>query len=119
MIGCFLGDSRRYRRAIVLACVGSTVALLVHSVMDFNLQIPANALIFSVVLGIGYKAACLEPSVEQPVEASVGGLHVAEKVLQHGGKGGSLDPFQQRIWRKSDHGSGATLTSSTQTFPAI
>src|SRR5256712_700904 len=70
MIGCFLGDSRTYRRAIVLACVGSTVALLVHSVMDFNLQIPANALIFSVVLGIGYKAACLEPRTESPAEAS-------------------------------------------------
>jgi len=69
MIGCFLGDSRRYRRAIVLACVGSTVALLVHSVMDFNLQIPANALIFSVVLGIGYKAACVEPRTESPAEA--------------------------------------------------
>ena len=60
----FLSDQRRYRRAITLACIGSTVALLVHSVMDFNLQIPANALIFAVVLGIGYKAACLEPRAE-------------------------------------------------------
>jgi len=88
MIGCFLGDSRRYRRTVVLACVGSTVALLVHSVMDFNLQIPANALIFSVVLGIGYKAACLEPRLEQPVEVSVGRVEVAEKALQHGGRAG-------------------------------
>ena len=37
--------------------------------MDFNLQIPANALIFSVVLGIGYKAACVEPRAESPAEA--------------------------------------------------
>jgi O-antigen ligase len=60
MIICFLGDPRRYRRAVTLACVGSTLALLIHSITDFNLQIPANALIFAVVLGIGYKAVCVE-----------------------------------------------------------
>jgi O-antigen ligase len=57
----FLDDPRRYRRAVTLGCIGSTLALLIHSVTDFNLQIPANALIFAVVLGIGYKAACVEP----------------------------------------------------------
>ena len=34
--------------------------MLVHSLIDFNLHIPANALIFACVLGIGYKASCLE-----------------------------------------------------------
>jgi O-antigen ligase len=61
MIVSFLFDPRRYRRAVTLGCIGSTLALLTHSVTDFNLQIPANALIFAVVLGIGYKAACVEP----------------------------------------------------------
>jgi O-antigen ligase len=61
MVIAFLDDSRGYRRAVLLGCIGSTVALLVHSMTDFNLQIPANALIFSVILGIGYKAACVEP----------------------------------------------------------
>ena len=51
------GEARSaYRRAVLLACIGSTAALLIHSATDFNLQIPANALLFAVVLGIGLKA---------------------------------------------------------------
>jgi len=61
MIIVFLKDPRRYRGAILLGCIGSTLGLLIHSLTDFNLHIPANALIFAVVLGIGYKAACIEP----------------------------------------------------------
>lgn len=61
MLIAFVADSRRYQRAVLLGCIGSTLAILIHSAMDFNLQIPANALVFSIVLGIGYKAACLEP----------------------------------------------------------
>ena len=61
MVIAFLTDKRRYRRAVTLGCIGSSLALLVHSAMDFNLQIPANALILATVLGIGYKTACLEP----------------------------------------------------------
>jgi O-antigen ligase len=64
MIAVFLTDSRRYRPAVLLGCIGSTLAILLHSITDFNLQIPSNALVFSIVLGIGYKAACLEPADE-------------------------------------------------------
>lgn len=39
------------RTAFVLGATGSFVALLVHSVFDFNLQIPANALVFFILLG--------------------------------------------------------------------
>jgi O-antigen ligase len=39
------------RTAFVLGATGSFVALLVHSIFDFNLQIPANALVFFVLLG--------------------------------------------------------------------
>lgn len=60
MMLSFLDDPRRYRRAVMLGCIGSTFALLVHSLADFNLQIPANALIFSVVLGVAYKIAFIE-----------------------------------------------------------
>ncbi len=67
MLLTFLEDAPLYRRAVTLGCIGSTLMLLVHSFTDFNLQIPANALIFSVVLGIGYKAVCLEPRVERAV----------------------------------------------------
>ena len=66
MIISFLDDPHRYRRSVLLGCIGSTLALLIHSVTDFNLQIPANALIFAVVLGIGYKAACVERREEEP-----------------------------------------------------
>jgi O-antigen ligase len=61
MIVSYLNDSHRYRRSVLLGCIGSTLAMLVHSLVDFNLQIPANALIFALVLGIGYKTACVEP----------------------------------------------------------
>jgi O-antigen ligase len=65
MVIAFLKDHRRFRSAILLGCIGSTLGLLIHSLMDFNLQIPANAMIFAVILGIGYKAACLEPREER------------------------------------------------------
>src|SRR6266568_9522971 len=69
MIFSFLDDPRRYRRSVTLGCIGSSAAILIHSVTDFNLQIPANALIFAVVLGIGYKASCVERRDEK-VEAA-------------------------------------------------
>lgn len=65
MIIAFLKDARRYRPAILLGCIGSVAAILLHSGMDFNLQIPANALVLAVVLGIGYKAACIETATEE------------------------------------------------------
>jgi O-antigen ligase len=68
MIAAFLNDPRRYRRAVLLGCIGSTLAILIHSVVDFNLQIPANALVFAVILGIGYKAACVERAREKQEE---------------------------------------------------
>jgi len=66
----FLKDHRRYRRAILLGCIGATLGLLIHSVTDFNLHVPANAIIFAMILGIGYKAACLEPRNEARKKAS-------------------------------------------------
>jgi O-antigen ligase len=56
MILACAGARSAYRRSVLLACIGGTAALLIHSVADFNLQIPANALLFAVVLGIGSKA---------------------------------------------------------------
>jgi O-antigen ligase len=65
MIIAFITDSRRYRPSVLLGCIGSVLAILLHSATDFNLQIPANALILAVVLGIGYKAACVERAAEE------------------------------------------------------
>jgi O-antigen ligase len=69
MIAAFLRDSRRYRPAILLGCIGGTLAILLHSITDFNLQVTSNALLLSIVLGIGYKAACLEPADEMRQKA--------------------------------------------------
>ena len=41
-------------RALALGTFAGASALLVHGFADFNLQIPANALVFSVLLGMGY-----------------------------------------------------------------
>jgi O-antigen ligase len=48
----FLRAPGKFDRAIALGCVGSIVAILLHSLTDFNLYMPANALVFSVVLGL-------------------------------------------------------------------
>ncbi len=49
---CWLPASRA-RQAIVLGASGALAALLLHSLTDFNLYIPANGLLFAVVLGLG------------------------------------------------------------------
>ncbi|MEE8200752.1 MAG: O-antigen ligase family protein [Candidatus Acidoferrales bacterium] len=50
----FLRAESSLDQAVALGCAGSIAALLLHSLTDFNLQIPANALVFSVVLGLAY-----------------------------------------------------------------
>jgi O-antigen ligase len=42
------------RRAWLWGAGGSLTAILLHSLADFNLYIPANALVFSLVLGLAY-----------------------------------------------------------------
>jgi O-antigen ligase len=39
---------------LVLGSCGSILAILFHSLADFNLQIPANALVFAAILGLSY-----------------------------------------------------------------
>ena len=39
-------------RFLALACVGAMVAILIHSLVDFNLYIPANALLLAWISGI-------------------------------------------------------------------
>jgi O-antigen ligase len=61
MLYVFVGEPSRYRRSVLLGCAGSIFAMLIHTAADFNLQIPANALVFALILGIGYKVVCVEP----------------------------------------------------------
>lgn len=48
----FLASERGLERAVALGCVGSMLAILLHGLTDFNLCIPANELLFSVILGL-------------------------------------------------------------------
>jgi hypothetical protein len=84
MLVSFLNDPRRYRPAVTLGCIGSTLGMLLHSATDFNLQIPANALIFAVVLGMGYKAACIERRGERQAGGSSTGRQRETRGLQGG-----------------------------------
>jgi len=55
-IRSFLTGERDFERIVALGCVGSIVAILLHSFADFNLYIPANALLFSAILGLAISA---------------------------------------------------------------
>ncbi|HYY72702.1 MAG TPA: O-antigen ligase family protein [Candidatus Bathyarchaeia archaeon] len=46
-----------YDKAVSLACSGSIVAILLHSLADFNLYIPANALIFVMILALAWSSS--------------------------------------------------------------
>ena len=43
-----------FDKAISLGSIGSIVAILVHSLADFNLYIPANALVFTIILALAW-----------------------------------------------------------------
>lgn len=53
-----------YDKAISFACVGGIVAILLHSLGDFNLQIPANALLFAMILGLAWSSASQAANAE-------------------------------------------------------
>jgi len=64
--------ARRYRKteesfdkAVSLGCIGSIVAILVHSLADFNLYIPANALVFTVIVALAWSNAHPEEMPER------------------------------------------------------
>lgn len=54
MLRAFFQRGDLWERALALGAAGSVLSLLLHSLTDFNLRIPANALVFSVILGLGY-----------------------------------------------------------------
>jgi O-antigen ligase len=47
----------RFDAAVCLGCIGGIIAILVHSLADFNLQIPANALVFTVLLALAWQGS--------------------------------------------------------------
>jgi O-antigen ligase len=55
----FVFGEGNFGRFVALGCMGSIAAMLLHAMADFNLYIPANALVFSAILGLGV-SACRE-----------------------------------------------------------
>ncbi|HJX32428.1 MAG TPA: O-antigen ligase family protein [Thermodesulfobacteriota bacterium] len=51
-ISIFFNTKSALKRGISLGCTVGVLAIIVHSVFDFNLQIPANALLFFSYLGM-------------------------------------------------------------------
>jgi O-antigen ligase len=58
----------RLLRGMAFASIMATIALLIHSMVDFNLQIPANAATFMVVLALGWIALNLESDTKKRVK---------------------------------------------------
>ena len=54
-------ESLLYGDAGLLAHAAPSTVIAIHSTVDFNLQIPANAFIFSVLLALGWLAHCQTP----------------------------------------------------------
>ncbi|MDA2923076.1 O-antigen ligase family protein [Acidobacteria bacterium AH-259-L09] len=50
----FFSSRDAWRQGIALGCAGAIFSILVHSFVDFNLQIPVNLMIFCVILGLGW-----------------------------------------------------------------
>jgi hypothetical protein len=50
-------------RGTLFAAIAGCVSLLVHGLVDFNLQIPANAVYFVVLVGLGLVACRLKSSL--------------------------------------------------------
>lgn len=61
----------RLARSLALGSLGASAALLVHSAADFNLYIPANALVFAIILAIGYAASLDDPPAPSVTAPSV------------------------------------------------
>jgi O-antigen ligase len=53
-IRTFFGPTSPERRGILLACIGAIFSILLHSLTDFNLQIPSNAMLFFTFVGIAF-----------------------------------------------------------------
>lgn len=70
----FLGPRSAWRRGVGLGCAAAIFGLLLHSLVDFNLQIPATLALFAVVLGLGWAAerAASEPAAQVSLASAPG-----------------------------------------------
>ncbi len=59
-------------RAMAVACLASMAAILLHSVVDFNLYIPANSLCFAWICGVASSSMWSSRAAAPPVILEVG-----------------------------------------------
>jgi O-antigen ligase len=57
-----------YIRGMVAGILAATLALLLHSMGEFNFRIPSNALLFSLMLGLGVSLLSLSSSHPSPIK---------------------------------------------------
>ena len=57
----FLRTQSVERTVILLASMGAMFSLLIHSLVDFNLQIPSNSMLFFMFVGIAAQASSVKP----------------------------------------------------------
>lgn len=57
----FLSRASPWRQGVGLGCAAAIFSLLLHSLVDFNLQIPANLAVFAAILGLGLAARPTRP----------------------------------------------------------
>jgi O-antigen ligase len=60
-----------FDKTVTLGCIGSITAILVHSFADFNLHIPANALVFTIILAMAWSVAGVNLAVEPGANNSI------------------------------------------------
>jgi O-antigen ligase len=64
----FLRTQSVERTTILLASMGAIFSILLHSLTDFNLQIPSNAMLFFMFVGIAAQASSPKPFVSAYAE---------------------------------------------------
>jgi len=63
----FLHTESEEDLAILLGCAGSIFAMLMHSLVDFNLQIPSNAILFFSIVGVAVRLVTKKRSINRQV----------------------------------------------------
>lgn len=66
-------------RGMAFASIMGIIAMLIHSAVDFNLQIPANAATFMIVLALGWLALNLEQQSESSAVVQCGNQRCAHE----------------------------------------
>lgn len=59
----WLSRHHHFTKGIVLGGLCAVISILLHSFFDFNLQIPANALLFTIIMTLIYKCKFIEAQI--------------------------------------------------------